>query len=151
VSVQKALKTGTALAAAVKPGKQALRKIDRDRIEESADARVVDSLDLDTETKAAHGNENRWDYLLGTTRTDLSLIAVEVHEANTGQAKILVAKKRAAQEVLRSSLKQGETVKRWYWVASGKTVITRGMPESRLLDTAGIQLVGSRLKLDREK
>jgi hypothetical protein len=151
VSVQKALKAGTVLAARVKQGKQALKNIDRDRIEESPTARVVDSLDLDTATKDTHSNENRWDYLLGTTRAHLTFIAVEVHEANTGQAKVLIAKKRAAQEILASNLNKGHSVKRWYWVASGKTRITRGTPESRLLDAAGIVLVGSRLKLGQEK
>ena len=150
MSVQKALKTGTALAAAIKPGKQALRKADRERVEETASVRVVDSLDLDTATKEEHGSENRWDYLLGTTRTDLSLIAAEVHPTNTGEAKGVIAKKLAAQEILRANLNQGETVRRWFWIASGKTVITRGMPEARLLDKAGILLVGSRLKLDRD-
>ncbi|ADO75408.1 uncharacterized protein STAUR_7653 [Stigmatella aurantiaca DW4/3-1] len=112
---------------------------------------MIDSMDLDAATQKTHGNENRWDYLLGTTRSNLSLIAVEVHEANTGEAKVIVAKKRAAQEVLRSHLDQGETVKRWYWVASGKTRVTRGTPESRQLDLAGIVLVGSRLKIDDEE
>jgi hypothetical protein len=148
MSVAKALKKGDALASAVKAGKQALRRGDRDRVEESPAARAVDSLDLDTATQAAHAKEHRWDYLLGTTRTDIPLIAVEVHPANTGEAKVLVAKKHAAQDVLRASLEQGATVKRWYWIASGKTVITRGTPEARLLDANGIVLVGSRLKLD---
>ena len=151
MSVGKALRPGTALAAAVHPGKQALRKADRERIVESDAARVIDSLDLDSQTAAEHGSENRWDYLLGTTQSDLPLIAVEVHPANTGQVKVLIAKKRAAEKVLRSALEPGETVKRWYWISSGKTVITRNMPESRMLDAAGIRLVGSRLHLARER
>jgi hypothetical protein len=150
MSVEKALKKGNALATEVRPGKQALRKADRDRVEEAPAARIVDSLDLDTATRATHSQESRWDYLLGTTRADIPLIAAEVHPANTGEVSVVIAKKRAAQEVLRSSLTQGATVKRWYWIASGKTVITRGTPEARRLDKAGIQLVGSRLKLDDE-
>ncbi|ATB36344.1 hypothetical protein CYFUS_001758 [Cystobacter fuscus] len=150
MSVRKALEPGCALVAAVHPGKRALRKSDRERIVESAAARVVDSLDLDTQTAAERGSENRWDYLLGTTRSDLPLIAVEVHPANTGQVKVLIAKKRAAEAVLRSVLEPGQTVKRWYWIASGKTVITRNTPESRMLDAAGIRLVGSLLHLTRD-
>jgi hypothetical protein len=150
MSVGKALKKGNALATAVKAGKQALQKGDRDRVEESPAARVVDSLDLDTATRDTHSEENRWDYLLGTTRADIPLIAVEVHPANAREVKVVIAKKRAAEELLRSSLVQGGTVRRWYWIASGKTVITRGMPEARRLNAAGIRLVGSRLKLDDE-
>jgi hypothetical protein len=150
MSLKKALKSDSTLTSAIKSGKQALRREDRNRIAESATARVVDSLDLDSATRATHGGENRWDYLLGTSRAEQRLIAVEVHPANTGEARLLVAKKQAAQEVLRSSLVDGETVGRWYWIASGKTAITRGTPEARLLDKAGIQLVGSRLKLDRD-
>ena len=150
MSVKKALKTNSALATVVKPGKQALRKGDRDRIEESRSTRVMDSLDLDTATRGTHGSENRWDYLLGTSRTDLQLIAVEVHPANTGEARVVIAKKRVAQDMLRSNLAQGASVARWLWIASGKTCITRGMPEARLLDTAGILLVGSHLRIDRD-
>ena len=150
MSVEKALRKGNALAAEVKPGKQALQKTDRNRVEEAPATRIVDSLDLDAATRSTHSRGNRWDYLLGTSRTDIPLVAVEVHPANTGEARVVIAKKRAAQELLRSSLTQGAAVKRWYWVSSGKTVITRGMPEARLLDAAGIRLVGSRLKLDDE-
>lgn len=150
MSVRDALAPGTALVAAVHPGKRALRRGDRERVVESAAARIVDSLDLDTQTAAERGRENRWDYLLGTTQSSLPLIAVEVHPANTGQVKVLIAKKRAAEAVLRSVLKPGQTVKRWYWIASGKTVITRNTPESRMLDAAGIRLVGSQLHLTRD-
>jgi hypothetical protein len=149
VSVGKALKQESALVAAVHPGKRALRRGDRERVVESAAVRVIDSLDLDAQTAAERGNENRWDYLLGTTQSNLPLIAVEVHPANTGEVKVLIAKKRAAEKVLRSVLKPGAIVKRWYWIASGKTVITRNTPESRMLDAAGIRLVGSYLHLDR--
>jgi hypothetical protein len=151
VSVGRALREGSSLASKVKKGKHALKHVDRERIEEAPAARAVDSLDLDAATQETHSNENRWDYLLGTTRTELALIAVEVHEANTGQAKVLVAKKRAAQEVLSSHLAKGEKVRRWFWTASGKTRITRGTPEARLLDANGIILVGSRLRLGHEK
>ncbi|WP_225408230.1 hypothetical protein [Stigmatella hybrida] len=150
MSVRKALKPGSGLMDRVKQGKKGLKSADRGRVHEAV-TRVTDSMDLDAATEQTHGNEHRWDYLLGTDRASLALVAVEVHEANTGQAKVLVAKKRAAQEVLRSHLKGGETVKRWYWIASGKTRVTRGTPESRLLDLAGIVLVGSQLKLDDEE
>ncbi|WNG24159.1 hypothetical protein F0U62_09070 [Cystobacter fuscus] len=150
MSVREALAPGTVLVAAVHPGKRALRKADRERIVESTAARVIDSLDLDTQTAAEHGNENRWDYLLGTSQAGLPLIAVEVHPANTGEVKVLIAKKRAAEAVLRSALEPGQTVKRWYWIASGKTVITRNTPEARMLDAAGIRLVGSQLHLMRD-
>ena len=150
MSVHKALKKGNSLAKAVKPGKQALRKSDRECIGESSSARIIDSLDLDAETKFSHPSAHRWDYLLGTSHGGLPLIAVEVHPANTGAARVVIEKKRAAEGVLRSSLNPGARVKRWYWIASGKTVITRNTPESRMLDAAGIRLVGSHLNLDRE-
>jgi hypothetical protein len=150
VSVRKALRPDSVFMGRVKEGKQGLKSSDRGRIQESG-ARVVDSMDLDAATEPTHRNENRWDYLVGTSRAARPLMAVEVHEANTGEAKVLIAKKLAAQEVLRSQLKRGETVSRWYWIASGKTRLTRGTPEARLLDRAGIVLVGSQLKLDEEE
>lgn len=151
MSVRKALKSGSALADAVRPGKQALRRSDRERVVESSEVRVVDSLDLDAQTAAEHGSEHRWDYLLGTSRAELSLVAAEVHPANTGEARVVVKKKQAAQEVLRTEFARGESVMRWYWIASGTTRISGNTPESRMLSAAGIRLVGKQLNLARDK
>jgi hypothetical protein len=150
MSVAKALKKGDVLGSAVQPGKQALQRIDRSRVEEGTSIKVVDSLDLDGATRGGHSRENRWDYLIGVSRADCSVVAVEVHPASAGQAKTIVAKKKAAQNVLRSSLVQGAVVHRWYWVASGKTTLTRNTPEARLLDANGIRLVGRQLSLERD-
>jgi hypothetical protein len=151
VSVRKALKSGSAFEAAVRPGKQSLRKSDRERVVESSGARVIDSLDLDAKTAAEHGREHRWDYLLGTSRMDLPLVAAEVHPANTGEARVIVKKKAAAQAVLRSELASGERAKRWCWIASDTTCISGNTPESRILDVAGSRIVGNQLNFARDK
>lgn len=117
---------------------------------ESAKVRIVDSLDLDAATRGSFAQANRWDYLLGTSHGELPLIALEVHPANTGEARVIIEKKRAAEALLRSRLKPAVRVRRWFWVASGGTRISPNTPQAKLLEANGVRLVGNHLDLERE-
>jgi hypothetical protein len=150
VSLGKALRKSSLLSSSVRKGKQALRKSDRERIVEEGSARVLDSLDLDAATRVLLPAEARWDYLLGTSISEAAIVAAEVHPANTGEARLIVAKKRAAAQLLKAHLDPNARVRRWYWISSGSTKITRGTPEARLLDKEGIRLVGRLLKLPND-
>lgn len=48
-------------------------------------------------------------------------------------------------------LDDGRRVGAWYWVASGKTALSKTTSEFRRLSQAGIQLVGGTLRLPRAK
>lgn len=147
MSVADALAPASPLAAAVRAGKQALERRDRSRIIEGK-VSVVDSLHLDRATKSDERDSRRWDYLLGLDHSAVHLIAVEVHPANTGGAREVVEKKKAAEALLKRELRRGHGVNRWYWIASGNVKITRNTPEARLLDAHRIRLVGTTLLLD---
>ena len=147
MSIERALKKTSLLLQSVGKGKQGMESADRACIIEGR-KKVVDSLNLDLATKAKHSSEPRWDYILGITNTDAEVIAVEVHPAKGSEARAIVAKKNAAEAVLKEELQSSQRVRRWFWVASGKTKLTETMPEAKLLNLNKIRLVGSVLKLD---
>jgi len=148
VSVRKSLHQKSPLVAAVEVGKKALRKSDRERlVEKPTRIRVVDSLDLDCAARLEQPEENRWDYLVGTSAAVAPVIAVEVHPANPGQVDTIVAKKKMAEGFLEAHLIKGMRPARWFWVATGSTTVSKNTREYRRLQLAGIDLVGSSLSL----
>lgn len=132
----------------VQPGIQALSRADRRRIELARANVVVDSIGLDAALKGEHPSTARWDYWIGVRSSTGPLVAVEVHPANEGEVKGVIAKKHWALDVANKHL-PNKSVAAWYWIASGKTSITTNSRESRQLADAGIELVGSRLRLPR--
>jgi len=150
LSIQVVLKAGSSLQGSIRNGKQALRSVDRARVE-AANGRILDSLDLETALSPGAPSIKRWDYLLGTSLEEQQVCGLEVHPANTGEARVVVAKKKDTEKALQPHMVAGCSIKRWYWVASGTTKITRNTPEARLLDLAGITLAGSHLVLRSER
>lgn len=146
MSVAKALKVGK-LAAQVRPGKQALTARDSERVREVRSQKVIDSLDLDGALKESLPQENRWDYLIGTNLTGREVLAVEVHPAYSSEVRSVIAKKQAAKTQLQGHLQSGAKVQAWLWVSSGPTRLAKTTPEFRLLQRAGIRLVGSALNI----
>jgi len=88
--------------------------------------------------------------LAGDDTQGEQVCGVEVHPANTGEARVVIAKKQDAVNALKPHMATGQSVRRWYWVATGTNKISRNTPEARLLDRAGIILVGSHLALHLE-
>jgi len=68
--------------------------------------------------RVGHEQENRWDYLLGH-RPSGEIVAVEPHAAKQDEISTIVGKLTAAKRYIRPHLRDGVTVKRWLWVASG--------------------------------
>jgi hypothetical protein len=149
VSIKRALKGASTLHRFIRSGKQAVRSADRARIDDAG--HLVDSLDLEEALPADGPSIKRFDYLLGTNLEAPQILGLEVHPANTGEARIVVAKKQDTARALRPHLAAGATIKHWYWVASGPTGITRNTPQARLLDQNGIRLVGSHFVVKPER
>jgi hypothetical protein len=147
VSVRRLLEPNSLLLPSVHVGKQALERAHRDRIVETDGRRVVDSLNLDATMMKARPREHRWDYLIGTTHPTLVVVGVEIHPATAGETKVMIAKKEAALHALKAHCTAGRSVKRWVWVSSGTTAITKSSREARQLVANGIRLVGKTLNL----
>jgi hypothetical protein len=141
------------LAAPLRVGKQALKGEHRKLLEEDrAAAQVTDSLDLDASEKAGHEDKPRWDYLVGVRGSAVGerVVAVEVHPATAKEVKVLLAKKLAAQVVLKAEQQAGLVDGGWHWLASKDIGLTRNTAEARRLQQAGIEFPRQRLVLARE-
>ncbi len=105
----------------------------------------TDSLDLDAALRAAHGQANRWDYLLGH-RTSNAVVGLEPHTASTGEVGTVIAKRKAAIEQLKKHLKPSSYVAEWFWVASGRVDFVPFDRHVLRLEQAGIRFVGKMLR-----
>jgi hypothetical protein len=100
--------------------------------------------DLDEGLRPTHGQENRWDYLLGHAPST-AVIGLEPHSAKEDEVSKVIAKCAAARDQLRSHLKANARVAAWLWVASGKVHFADTERARRRLDQHGIQFVGTRV------
>lgn len=137
-----ALRADSQLQRDVKTGLGALR--DTSTLHEDIRRDFADSLDLDSALQAAHPNDPRWDYLLGHAPSR-TLIGVEVHPATSGEVTVIIAKKQAAQCQLQRHLRDGKTVARWIWVASGAVAMLDIDKARRRLDQNGVAFAGREL------
>jgi hypothetical protein len=125
----------------VRPGIQGLLEVDKSRLAMELRKQIGDSLNLDDVLKAAHPNDNRWDYLVGISQSN-AVVAIEVHHANSDQVSVIIRKKIAAKSQLQSHTKSGFHIRKWVWISSGAVNILRLDKEKLRLAAAGIQLVG---------
>jgi hypothetical protein len=135
---------GGKLAPLVRTGLQAMGD-HSGRVDGSLRSSFLDSLDLDSATKDDHPTDHRWDYLLGHAQTS-TVVAVEVHSAETSQVSVVIAKKERSREHLRRHLAEGASVAAWYWVASNGVDLVPFDKMKLRLEQNGIQMVGRSLK-----
>lgn len=142
--VRKALRPGSTLLQDVQDGLGALRRVDRDRIDEGVRPDFEDSLDVDASLRSGREGEHRWDYLLGHAPSG-SVIGIEPHSATSGEVSTVIQKRRQALMQLRDHLVPGVTIARWLWVATGSVAfqpLDRAMLQ---LSQNGITFVGKRV------
>ena len=140
-----ALRPESSLRACVRPGIQALRSVDRDRLDEKTRVLFEDSVHLDEAFQSAAPKGPRWDYVLGEKVAARRLVAVEVHGATGKEVDLMIRKQRWAREVLALNLQAGVDVGRWFWIASGAIGLTVGTTEYKRMASAGLLLVGRTL------
>lgn len=116
----------------------------RDHFDTAILSAFADSLELDEAVRHDHEQENRWDYVLGHEVSG-ELVAVEPHSAKQDQITTVIKKRTAAQEQLKTHLRDGVRVAKWLWVASGKVHFADTEKVRRLLDQNGIEFVGTRV------
>jgi hypothetical protein len=139
-----ALLSTSALRPRVQPGIQALKNVDREHIERGARGLFEDSLALDSALEDSSVRENRWDYLLGE-RGIRSMVAIEVHNATGKDVDRMIRKMEWALRILPLHFRDQMRVRRWFWIASGKTGLTAGTTEYKRMIKAGLRLVGGML------
>lgn len=142
--IRSSLEPTSSLHDKVCDGIQAMTRSHRDYLADDVRGDFADSLDLDGAMRANHDQENRWDYLLGHTRS-AAVVALEPHSARQGEISTVIKKKEAARQQLQGHLKQGKGVARWLWVASGKDHFADTEKARRRLDQRGIRFVGRKV------
>ena len=145
--IRAALRSDSSLCGHVQVGLDAL--LDghrRECFEPTTKLSFADSLDIDEGLKSGHEQENRWDYLLGH-KTSGKLVAVETHAAKSGEIGKVIDKRRAAIVQLRGHLRDGLSVAKWLWVASGKVQFAPIEKARFKLSEEGIEFVGKRISL----
>lgn len=139
-----ALRNSSALSAKVLDGLGAVEVGHRSLLDAAIRSSFDDSLDLDKAMAAGHEQENRWDYLLGYQPSD-EVVAVEPHSAKSDQIGTVIKKREAARAHLSSHLREGRTIGRWVWVASGKVQFAPHEGAMRRLDQNGITFAGRKI------
>ena len=129
-------------------GKQAIKNVDRGRIELAVESMLDGSLDIDGQVKTLYPNDPRWDYALSYNDT---VYFVEVHPAETSEVDKVISKVRWLKNWLRTRAIQIDGLPKaerpYTWLQSGRFAI---LPTSRAkmkLSAAGITVVNKlRLK-----
>lgn len=144
--IRKALRHGSTLKAHVRDGLKAVQSKDRGYIDESLRSSFDDSLELDAALHKGHEQENRWDYLLGYD-TQGTIVGLEPHSANTNkEVSVVIKKRKAALEQLKSHLNQNAGVAAWFWVSSGRVDLVPFEKMKLQLEQAGITFIGKVLQ-----
>lgn len=143
-ALKRALRDDSSLHPLICDGLNAVKTAHRDYFDETIRPAFEDSLDLDEAMRPGHEGENRWDYLLSHAPSD-QVVAVEPHSAKQDEISTVIKKRSAAREHLRSHLRDGATILRWLWVASGRVHFADTEKARRRLDQNGIEFVGQRV------
>lgn len=144
--IRRALRTGSSLVPSVRDGLGALAPPHRACLDPASRSGFADSLDIDEGLRESHGQEHRWDYILGHSASE-ALVGVELHAAEQGEVSTVIKKRSAALDQLRPHLREGVKVAKWLWVASGKVHFANTEKVRLRLDQNGIEFVGPQVGL----
>ena len=141
------------LAEGYRPGLQALREADRDRVRCSDTHRLRGSVDMDRALEEAHPEEPRWDYGIGHSKSKAEeAIWVEVHDANSQHVASVRRKALWLKDWLGKHAVRLLQITRdddgYVWLSTGGVSIQRGSRQARELALAGVSFPRKRLVLD---
>ena len=138
------------LAGTYKSGLQALKRIDRERIQCPNTRNLTGSIDLDGTLRDSLPNDPRWGYGIGIRKTQSSdrVIWIEVHPASSSHIQDVLNKFEWLREWLASSAPRLNRISEEYiWIASGAVRIPPNSPQRKKLAAKGIRFVGNRLRI----
>lgn len=143
------LAPGGVSASALRSGKQAMKAEHAEMVEAAPGHRIQWSVDLDTELRGAHPEENRWDYGLEVVEKGkpARLEWVEAHSASSSDVEIVIRKRDWLLSVLRKSNNPDclPGVANLHWLAIGGVHIDG--QRRRRLASAGLRMPQKFLRL----
>ena len=138
-----------------KTGLQALRPEDKPHIAAADTRKITGSVDVDTAYKKVDPYGNRWDFGIAyqhTNRQAEVVYWVEPHTASDSQVSVVIKK---AQWLLHWLKNDGVLLKSFeyniVWVSSGATAFTDSSTQKKRMAQAGLQYVGNKLCIPRER
>lgn len=143
------LAPGGVSASALRSGKQAMKAEHADKVEAVAGYRIQFSVDLDTELRSAHPDENRWDYGLELAQKGRPerFEWVEAHSASSSDVETVIGKRDWLLSVLQKSgnspCRPGSA--NLHWLAIGGVHIDN--QRRRRLASAGLRMPQKYLRL----
>jgi hypothetical protein len=154
MNFREALENTTSLVNAYRPGLQALKPADSERIE-CDDTRILSgSADVDAALSHTLPNAPRWDYAVGLRydQNNDMVIWIEVHPASSTHnlTEVLDKLDWLKEWVTEFAPDLRRLTREYVWVATGKVTFPATSPERRRLARAGITWAGKRYKLIRE-
>ena len=138
-------------------GLQALRSEDKPHIEAENTRKLSGSIDLDTALQSVEPNSNRWDFGIAyrhTNRRAEVIYWTELHTASDSEVKVVIKKALWLLGWLKTDGKklaapgfESDIV----WVSSGATTFQLSGPQRKQMAQAGLQHVGSRLRIRKKR
>lgn len=137
------------LTGAWQSGLQALKEVDRNRLEVANTRHLNGSVDIDTALLHVCPTDPRWDYAVAYRQSPEEMVYwIEVHPATQGEIEVLLRKLEWLKRWLRSNASQLDRFRREFiWVSSDRTSFTQSSPQARRLAAAGLRSVGRRLHI----
>ena len=120
---------------AYRPGLQALKAEDRDRVSLRDSRQCHGSADIDKAMARTQPNAARWDYVVAH---DAALHFIEVHPAHTSAVSAMRNKKAWLKQWLGTASLGQLIPQKFHWIASGKYAIAPGSRQSRALAQLGL-------------
>jgi hypothetical protein len=135
-------------------GFQAFLRADKDHVAAEDTRRVAGSVHVDAALKERFPEDNRWDYAVGHQPTNVKgevVYWIEIHSANSGEVKVVLAKLEWLQRWLNDSAPKLKAMPRAFiWVSSGKTSFAQPAHQLRRLASLGLRHVGRGYKIPDE-
>ncbi len=136
-------------------GLQALRAEDKPHIEVENTRKLTGSVDVDKALQSVEPNANRWDFGIAYRHTNRSAEVVywtELHTASDAEVKVVIKKARWLRDWLKADGKRLAAFESdIVWVSSGATTFQLTGPQRKQMAQAGLQHVGSRLRIRNQR
>lgn len=120
-------------------GKQAIKSIDRSKVDAADNDKLQGSLDIDSQVKALYPDEPRWDYALSYND---KIYYFEVHSAETSEVEKVVNKVKWLKYWLKTKATEINKLPKsehpYTWVQSGRYAILPTAKEKMKLSVSGI-------------
>lgn len=152
MTFREAVEAVTELAAAYRPGLQALESHDRRRIMPRNTRKLAGSVYLEQALAPTHPHQTLWDYGVGYRSTGgEQVVWIEVHPANSAHVDDMLRKLDWLRSWLRSDAPDlaGMTAAdgAYIWLATGTVALPATDRRRRLIAQRGLRLVSGRLEL----